>query len=73
MSKNPVVPHGYDQEERWAHEENQKKLKALKEKADAEKKEAGAVTETATAAADDEEPGLHHRYYGADSEPDSDD
>ena len=65
MSKNPIVPTGYDQEELWAHEEDQKKIKALKEKEAAEK------AKREEDAADDDDDKLHQRYYGDESDPDA--
>lgn len=64
MSKNPIVPAGYDQEELWAHEENQKLIEAQKKKNAADK---AAKDEAEAGDADDDK--LHQRYYGDDSDP----
>lgn len=69
-SKHPMNPPGYDPEEAWAHEQNEEAKRKLREKAEKEK----ADKEKADAdTADDPEDKLHHRYYGADTVPDSDD
>ena len=42
-SKNPVQPKGYDKEEAWAHEENQKAVEAMHKKREQEEADAAAA------------------------------
>lgn len=53
---------GYDELERWAHEEDRKRIEALRKKREVEEAAAKAKSEE-----DDPEDKLHYRYYGADS------
>ena len=43
-TKNPVSPKGYDKEEAWAHEQNQKAIEEMRRK-EAEKKAKGDATD----------------------------
>lgn len=63
--KNPVKPKGYDKEEAWAHEQNQKAIEEMRKKREAE--EAKGDDDG------DDEPGLHHYAYGKHADPDHED